>query len=151
MGFKNSSTICRYAFTLGCSEKNGLLLRVRRKGLVAHVPMAHGKVASPSSRRCPTAHRAVGFRWFESLPAKTKNQIPYWVSGFLVRRKGLEPPTYWFVVSHSIQLSYRRMSYRLAYISMHSSFCQHLFYHFWKIFQKILTAWQCSFFYSKMG
>ena len=29
---------------------------------------------------------------------------------FLVRRKGLEPPTYWFVASHSIQLSYCRMS-----------------------------------------
>ena len=28
---------------------------------------------------------------------------------FLVRRKGLEPPTYWFVASHSIQLSYRRI------------------------------------------
>ena len=27
----------------------------------------------------------------------------------LVRRKGLEPPTYWFVASHSIQLSYRRI------------------------------------------
>lgn len=27
----------------------------------------------------------------------------------LVRRKGLEPPTYWFVASHSIQLSYRRV------------------------------------------
>ena len=27
----------------------------------------------------------------------------------MVRRKGLEPPTYWFVASHSIQLSYRRM------------------------------------------
>ena len=26
----------------------------------------------------------------------------------MVRRKGLEPPTYWFVASHSIQLSYRR-------------------------------------------
>ena len=25
---------------------------------------------------------------------KTKIQIPEWVSGFLVRRKGLEPPTY---------------------------------------------------------
>ena len=29
---------------------------------------------------------------------------------FLVRRKGLEPPTYWFVASHSIQLSYRRIA-----------------------------------------
>lgn len=27
----------------------------------------------------------------------------------LVRQKGLEPPTYWFVASHSIQLSYRRV------------------------------------------
>ena len=27
----------------------------------------------------------------------------------MVRRKGLEPPTYWFVASHSIQLSYRRV------------------------------------------
>ena len=39
---------------------------------------------------------------------------------FLVRRKGLEPPTYWFVASHSIQLSYRRIDAllnALAYIS----------------------------------
>ncbi len=28
----------------------------------------------------------------------------------MVRREGLEPPTYWFVASHSIQLSYRRIS-----------------------------------------
>ena len=27
------------------------------------------------------------------------------------RREGLEPPTYWFVASHSIQLSYRRISH----------------------------------------
>ena len=32
----------------------------------------------------------------------------------LVRRKGLEPPTYWFVASHSIQLSYRRICNRLS-------------------------------------
>ena len=30
-------------------------------------------------------------------------------TAFLVRRKGLEPPTYWFVASHSIQLSYQRI------------------------------------------
>ena len=30
-------------------------------------------------------------------------------TAFLVRRKGLEPPTYWFVASHSIQLSYKRI------------------------------------------
>ncbi len=28
---------------------------------------------------------------------------------FSMRRKGFEPPTYWFVASYSIQLSYRRM------------------------------------------
>ena len=27
----------------------------------------------------------------------------------MARRKGLEPLTYWFVASHSIQLSYRRI------------------------------------------
>ena len=29
----------------------------------------------------------------------------------LARREGLEPPTYWFVASHSIRLSYRRTFY----------------------------------------
>ena len=32
------------------------------------------------------------------------------LKGQLVRQEGLEPPTYWFVASHSIQLSYCRMS-----------------------------------------
>ena len=27
----------------------------------------------------------------------------------MVRLKGFEPPTYWFVASHSIQLSYSRI------------------------------------------
>ena len=30
----------------------------------------------------------------------------------LVRLKGFEPPTYWFVASHSIQLSYSRIPKR---------------------------------------
>ena len=29
---------------------------------------------------------------------------------FLVRLKGFEPPTFWFVAKHSIQLSYSRIS-----------------------------------------
>ena len=41
---------------------------------------------------------------------KRKADIPKGISAFLVRRKGLEPLTYWFVASHSIQLSYRRIS-----------------------------------------
>ena len=28
----------------------------------------------------------------------------------LARLEGLEPPTYWFVASHSIQLSYKRIT-----------------------------------------
>ena len=28
---------------------------------------------------------------------------------FLVRLKGFEPPTFWFVAKHSIQLSYSRI------------------------------------------
>ena len=36
---------------------------------------------------------------------------------FLVRLKGLEPPVSRFVAVHSIQLSYRRVSYRqLCYV-----------------------------------
>ena len=38
----------------------------------------------------------------------------------LVRPKGLEPLTYWFVASHSIQLSYERM---------YSCQTQQLYYH----------------------
>ena len=39
-------------------------------------------------------------------------------SSFLVRWKGLEPPTYWFVASHSIQLSYQRIP--IKYINLFS-------------------------------
>ena len=46
----------------------------------------------------------------EALPyIKIKQDIPNGISCLMVRRKGLEPPTYWFVASHSIQLSYRRI------------------------------------------
>lgn len=41
---------------------------------------------------------------------------------FLVRQKGLEPPTFWFVARHSIQLSYWR-TYTLfssAHIAYHT-------------------------------
>ena len=39
-----------------------------------------------------------------------KKAIRYkYLMAFLVRWKGLEPPTYWFVASHSIQLSYQRV------------------------------------------
>ena len=37
--------------------------------------------------------------------------------GVLVRQEGLEPPTYWFVASHSIQLSYWRTFQLYNYIT----------------------------------
>ena len=47
----------------------------------------------------------------------------------LVRWKGLEPPAYWFVVSHSIQLSYQRIrSVRnMMYFITKGGVCQQLF------------------------
>ena len=47
-------------------------------------------VSFPSSRERANVHRTFAFKWFESLLHKEKIQIPEWVSGFLVRRKGLE-------------------------------------------------------------
>ena len=43
-----------------------------------------------------------------------KDECSYSVSNAIrtlamVRLKGFEPPTYWFVASHSIQLSYSRL------------------------------------------
>ena len=40
---------------------------------------------------------------------KIKNSTTGVVLFLMARRKGLEPLTYWFVASHSIQLSYRRV------------------------------------------
>ena len=51
----------------------------------------------------------------------------------MVRRKGLEPPTYWFVASHSIQLSYRRIPrfhQRLSIIAHEEEKCKHFFREF---------------------
>ena len=42
---------------------------------------------------------------FESLLTTQKNNTTQRVMLFLARCEGLEPPTYWFVASHSIQLS----------------------------------------------
>ena len=53
----------------------------------------YAMVSFPSSRERASVHRTLAFKWFESLLTKTKFQIPEWVSGILVHRKGLEPPT----------------------------------------------------------
>ncbi len=38
-----------------------------------------------------------------------KAAVSHGNNGFLVRQKGFEPPTFWFVAKHSIQLSYWRI------------------------------------------
>ena len=43
------------------------------------------------------------------LAADKKEKPMLFCMGFPMRRKGFEPPTYWFVASYSIQLSYRRI------------------------------------------
>ena len=87
------------------------LFMVRRKGLVCiFLRCRKIEVSPPSSRWRPTVHRTVGFSLSSPfLAEKNKNRRADALLFLLVRRKGLEPPTYWFVVSHSIQLSYRRM------------------------------------------
>ena len=45
-------------------------------------------------------------------PMATKAKAPAFAGAFaLVRLKGFEPPTFWFVAKHSIQLSYSRLSF----------------------------------------
>ena len=68
----------------------------------------HGlKIARQLSIFTPVCALVPPFR----VPSSAKKQIPGWVSAFLVRWKGLEPLTYWFVASHSIQLSYQRITH----------------------------------------
>ena len=40
---------------------------------------------------------------------------------FVARWKGLEPLTYWFVASHSIQLSYQRKMERMTRLELATS------------------------------
>ena len=54
-----------------------------------------------------------GFHFFKWKPLKDKQSLALWAKTgmpfFLVRLKGFEPPTFWFVAKHSIQLSYSRI------------------------------------------
>ena len=64
-----------------------------------------------SSQKLPYSGASVFVLWGSSPynPKNNKKAIRYkYLMAFLVRWKGLEPPTYWFVASHSIQLSYQR-------------------------------------------
>ena len=65
-------------------------------------PKSRRKRRLASKRRCGASLTPQGF---SPLPHIAKIPIPCWVSGFLVRRKGFEPLTFWFVAKHSIQLS----------------------------------------------
>lgn len=56
----------------------------------------------------------MGFESLQPKIIKIAKQINICFA-ILVRRKGLEPPTYWFVASHSIQLSYCRLFVCVSY------------------------------------
>ena len=54
----------------------------------------------------------------------------------MVRLKGFEPPTFWFVAKHSIQLSYSRMSFlQLRHHTTSSQKMQEIFSAFLKFFK----------------
>ena len=71
------------------------------------------------------------------------------MSFFLVRLKGFEPPTFWFVAKHSIQLSYSRIEKLECFPD--SSFiiaqsfleCKHYFPHFTTFFCGMGAAALC--------
>ena len=61
----------------------------------------------------------------------------------MARQKGLEPLTYWFVASHSIQLSYWRMHMRFLRLIMISHTlrkCKHYF-HIFSVFCLSIYYW----------
>ena len=51
------------------------------------------------------------FRISSGAHPKKINRIPDGYPVYLARWKGFEPPTFWFVAKHSIQLSYQRISF----------------------------------------
>ena len=66
------------------------------------------------------------------------------MSFVLVRLKGFEPPTFWFVAKHSIQLSYRRIHFlMLKYYNTSKRKNQVFFMYFAYNFGK--TVRQCYF------
>ena len=65
------------------------------------MPLAHFLYAQTLSGSSPPSSRHGG--------RLHKTKTPKRLLGCLARRKGLEPLTYWFVASHSIQLSYWRI------------------------------------------
>ena len=53
---------------------------------------------------------------------KVKTAETQWYQRFsMARWKGLEPLTYWFVASHSIQLSYQRKMERMTRLELATS------------------------------
>ena len=86
-----------------------------------------------SSQKPPYSGASVFVLWGSS-PYNQKIKIAKQIFiyfAILVRWKGLEPPTYWFVASHSIQLSYQRICkcFSLAQITItHCTIkCKHFF------------------------
>ena len=90
-----------YECSYGTFGKGAPYRRFSASNLFRFHPHPYGMRLKPEglSHGLKTVHRTVFTAACAaaalSSPARvSKNQIPEWVSGFLVRRKGLEPPTY---------------------------------------------------------
>ncbi len=88
----------------------GVELSRTRKKLVATANRREGvynRTGEPSVTFCEKEEQGSGRMAYFLSQTKNKPEQSELCSG-LVRPEGLEPPTFWFVAKHSIQLSYER-------------------------------------------
>ncbi len=82
--------------------------------LVKFSAQAESEMKSTHRRSDFTRRRRISHREAVFYPSArvdfTEKRTCFRKCVFLVRQKGLEPPTFWFVAKHSIQLSYWRIA-----------------------------------------
>lgn len=95
----------RHSVSKGPLVETHSVIKVKCK----HLPTITSYV-SPLPTKSKTLWGPRNKEYSRTLSQHNKKVIRYkYLMTFLVRWKGLEPPTYWFVASHSIQLSYQRI------------------------------------------
>ena len=94
---------------LACKEKLPVLKSLHFGGVPSKCKNSRPSLGVHFENRCKN-RAALKNQTKKKKPAKTQC-----FCGFSVARlKGLEPLTYWFVASHSIQLSYKRICFLTA-------------------------------------
>ena len=97
----------------------------RRKGLRLAFARLHNfgllKIARSASIFRASLIEPGSRPFFEKLSVNAKKLITFVMSFYMARWKGLEPLTYWFVASHSIQLSYQRISVSFRQVNILSA------------------------------